>query len=787
MVLDEQRGITRVQSGSTELEFDMGRGAYTIRSKGEVLFAGARVAVLKRLKKSVERLDSDGPWEKAQEAVEGARSEVEGGFVLRKREDWGQLFFEAAPADHGAVRVRIALLWESEDRPPEIEALIPMLVPAGGVWPEKESTRKWKAYVHGWQCWTPSGVLRGSRPGDYLFPLFLPGKLKPMLANPTTPVSSERGRFYSEWFSALADTEQGSSAVVGFVGVARMLSNVMVYIGRKPDQSEVEARVLMDGVAPRRGEAIWSEPLAVVPGDLTSANFEAFAGLIAEEQSVGEVRRTPAGWCSWYHYYTKVDSADVMRNLEMISGKYGGLGIDLVQIDDGYSPAVGDWLDVNEGFSSGMADLAGEIASRGKVPGIWVAPFTVMRGSKVFKEHKGWLQRNRKGRLVLGGLSPDWGGRFYGLDVTNPEVLDWLREVFSTLAGYGYRFFKLDFMGCGLLDGKRHDPSLTRAQAARRALEVIRKAVGDDAYIMAAGGPVLLGTGILDAQRVSGDVAPFWRAKHQTLLRDRATPGVRNSIMNAMYRAFMSGRLFDGDPDCLMTRVTETKLTELERRTLACALAVFGGSMMVSDDLSSWGDDETDLAAKSFPHAHGNPVTPDMWQSEVPELLMTRMRDSAGDYELLLVVNWFDKARDSEVRLDGLGLEGRWHACELWSGEYLGEISESFTLTGIGPHGCALVRLTRAGDEPRLIGSNVNLSQGAVELVSMSVDGEVVSLKVASPIECDAVLTLSLPGAGDVTAALSGEGAVEVERLTTGVYRASFALAAEEVLRLEYG
>ncbi|MHB8894515.1 MAG: alpha-galactosidase [Candidatus Geothermincolia bacterium] len=780
--MDDSNNQAFVQSGAARLEFDLARGAYSIFSGERALFTGVRVSVLRRRKKFVERLDTDGPWERAGDSATPLPEPGAGGFALQKREEWGRMLFAAEAADDGALVIRVGLDWDDEGEPPELEAIIPMVVPAGGVWPGRESSGKWRAYIHGWQCWTPTGVAKGSRPGDYLLPLFLPKKLKPMLANPTTPVSSERGRFFSEWFSAIADTEAGDSAVIGFTGVSRMLSNVMVYVGRKPEQSELEARVLLDGVRPERGEPVMSEPLAVIPGDLSCENFDRYVELLARGQGVDEVRRTPAGWCSWYQYFTGIDQGEVRANLDMLSERYGDLGVELVQIDDGYSPAVGDWLEVNDRFGDGMASLAQEIASKGMVPGIWVAPFTVTRKSRVFKDKKDWVQRTVKGRLVLGGFSPDWGGRYYGLDVTHPEVLEWLREVFETLSGYGYGFFKLDFMGCGLLEGKRHDPSLTRAQAARRALEVIREAVGKEAYIMAAGGPVLLGTGILDAQRVSGDVAPFWRATHQTLLRDRATPGVRNSLMNTMTRSFMSGRLFDGDPDCLMTRVANTKLTGPERRTLASAIAVFGGSIMISDNLAGWGDAEVALAAASLPHAHGLPRTPDLWEREVPELLMSKMSDAGGSYRLLLAVNWFDKERDLTIRLAALGLSGRWHACEFWSGEYLGEVGESFTATGVPPHGCALVRLTEATDAPRLIGSNVNLSQGASEMTGMERTADGVSLSVRSPVKCESVLTLSLPDAGQATATLAGGGVVRLERLTTAVYRAKFDLAGSERL-----
>jgi alpha-galactosidase len=765
--------------GKLRLDFDLARGSYSIRAGDITVFAGARSNLLMKRKKSVERFDTEGPWE--DERGQGPAPES---LLLHKKEDWGRMLFSAEAGSDGALVIRAGLQLNEGAEPPSLDAIVPLLVPAPGVWPGRGSSKGWRAYVHGWQCWTPTGALKGSRPGDYLLPLFLPRRLKPMLANPTTPVSSERGHFESEWFSALADTDAGDSVLVGFTGVTRALSRVMVGIGRKPADSEVEARCVMDGTAPRPGEQLWSEPLAIIAGDLTCGSLEAYASMVAAEQGVEEVRRAPSGWCSWYQYFTHIDRAEVAANLEGLSGKYSSLGVELVQVDDGYSPAVGDWLEVNDKFADGMASLAQEVAAKDRIPGIWVAPFTVTRASRIFRERKDWLQKDRKGKLVLAGVSPDWRGRYYGLDLTHPEVLERIAEVFTTLAGWGYRFFKLDFMACGLLEGQRRDPGLTRAQAARRALEVIRESVGDDSYIMAAGGPILLGVGILDAHRLSGDVAPFWRSGYQTVLRDRATPGVRNSIMNTMTRSFMSGRIFDGDPDCLMTRSAATKLTDAERRTLASVIAVLGGSIMISDDLALWGAGELELAAKCFPHAHGLASTPDLWRKEIPELMTARMADPSGDYVLAIAVNWFERRRDVRVALDELGLKGRWHVCEYWSGEYLGETDSDVLARGVEPHGCALLKLTAAADEPRLIGSSVNLSQGAAELTSWQVTEAGVSLTLRSPVECGAVLTLSLPGAGDAEATTTRGEVIRLERLTTGVYRARFEMERFERIEI---
>ncbi len=761
------------------LEFDPGSGRFTVFSQESELFRGAAGRLVARVgtgrKTALEVFFTDGGWESA-EAGTSALS-------LFKPMDWGRMLFRAR-ARRDVLALELGLVWEAEspeDQPFGVESLAPLVVPSGGVWPGRESHKPWRVYVNGWQCWSPSGTLESKRPGDYLFPLFMPRFLKPMLANTATPVSSEKGRFESEWFAALGDLDLGDSAVIGFTGVSRALSQVSVRLGRTPEQSVLEATARFEGKRPERGREFWSEPLAVIGGDLSGANLERYADLVAADQGVGETRRSAAGWCSWYQYFRQVTRQDVRSNLDLLADRYAALGLELVQVDDGYQAEVGDWLEAGEGFAGGMKEVAEEIEARGKVPGIWVAPFTATRRSRLFAEHRDWFIRGKRKRAALAGISPDWGGRYYGLDLTNPEVLEHLREVFGTLAGFGYRFFKLDFLATGLLEGRRHDPSLTRAEAARRALAVIREAVGDESVLMAAGGPILLGAGILNVQRVGPDVAPDWRPRYQSWIRDRATPGARNCLIGAFTRCFMNGRLFEADPDCLMLRASETKLNADEVRTLASGIAVFGGAMLVSDDMGLWGPEQETMVERLLPHQSTRPRCPDLWRREVPRYLLSTLADPHGEYNLLWVVNWGASELETEVRLDELGLEpGRYHACEFWTATYLGETAESFSLPVLPPHGSAVVRITRATDGPALVGSNIHVSQGAAEVARFEPRTGGLSIAFRSLAMMDAVATLSVPGAGELRVIEKpgpGEGnEVEITRLTTTVYRLGFEL-----------
>ena len=704
---------------------------------------------------------------------------LEDGYSFEKELPQGRLLFRARAA--GRALVLEAGLRAGADEL-EVDRIMPLRVPAGGIWPEAKSTRAWRFYDHGYQCWTPTASLKRSRPGDFLIPTFFPKRIKPMLLNPSTPVSSDRGRFESEWVGGIADVDAGRSLVAGFIGVSRALSLVSGWLPRVVEECRLEAASLHEGKLLAPGQELWSEPLAIVPGDLTAAPFEEYADQLAGKEGVSVTRSAPTGWCSWYHYYTKVTAADIDKTLDLLDGHYSSLGVKLLQVDDGYDPAVGDWLVTNESFPEGMKAVADSISARGMVPGVWLAPFTVARKSKLFKDKRDWLVTGRRGRPVLAGYSPDWGGRFYGLDLTNDEVLDYIREVFTTFHSYGFRFFKIDFLATGLLEGKRSDPDMTRAEAARRALSAIRESIGDS-HLMAAGGPVLLGAGILDSQRVSGDVAPAWRHWWQSLIRDRSTPGTRNSLLNTLERSYLSGRVFEGDPDCMMARSHGSDLTLDERRAMGSVMSVFGGSFLFSDDMATWQDEERELMSKLLPHGKGTCGCPDIWRREVPHYLTSWRSDPSGRYLLAAVINWTSSKRDVKVPMSELGTAEKFYCYEFWTGEYLGVTGDQLVCPDVPKHGCALLRLTPVTTEPVLVGSDVNASMGAVELRSFGCEEGSLAMEVAVASPRKASLLLALPGIPD---ARCDDGTVELTRARGDTFKVVTDIEEEKRVEISF-
>jgi alpha-galactosidase len=189
----------------------------------------------------------------------------------------------------------------------------------------------------------------------------------------------------------------------------------------------------------------------------------------------------------------------------------------------------------------------------------------------------------------------------FALDTTNAEVLDHLTTVFTGLREKGFEYFKIDFLFAAAIPGIRvGDGDVTRATALRLGLEAIRTAIGDDAYLLGCGSPLLGAVGFVDAMRVSEDVAPFWSPEQYFEGFSECTVSARNAIEQSVLRAPLHRRWFLNDPDCALLRPTQTDLSNEERLVLLRSIMGTGGYLIVSDDLSLYTGDEWSLLHRAM-------------------------------------------------------------------------------------------------------------------------------------------------------------------------------------------
>lgn len=301
------------------------------------------------------------------------------------------------------------------------------------------------------------------------------------------------------------------------------------------------------------------------------------------------------GYTSWYNYFQKIDENIILRDLKGLSRARESVNI--FQIDDGYEPFVGDWLDYNgRDFPNGMKTIADAVHREGYLAGIWLAPFNVQRGkSRILKEHPDWLIRNPDGKPQLGCVA--WGGA-YTLDIYNPEVREHLKNVFDTvLNDWGYDMVKLDFL---YSQCRTPRDNKTRGTIMCEAMDFLRECVGDK-IILGCGVPLGPAFGVVDACRISCDVDLSYGGKfYNSMSINNELPSAQNAINNSMFRRHLNGRAFLNDPDVFFLRDHNLTFTWEQKLLLAKINNLFGCVLFVSDDAGEYSEAELEVLKETF-------------------------------------------------------------------------------------------------------------------------------------------------------------------------------------------
>lgn len=306
-------------------------------------------------------------------------------------------------------------------------------------------------------------------------------------------------------------------------------------------------------------------------GDLPAA-LVTWARTVARRRGLAPVGSLGPGWSSWYGYWNKVteqDIADTLTHVERLD-----LPLEIIQLDDGYQRAIGDWLDIRPGFGS-LEGVTKRIADTGRRAGIWLTPFFVAADSEVATEHPDWLVRGTPAMR-------EWDRDIAVLDVTHPAAAEHLADVFRTLTATGFSFFKIDYCYAGAHPGGRHGDA-SGHDAYLAGLRIIRDAVGPDSTVLGCGAPLLPSVGHVDAMRVSPDTAVHVEPRSG----DISQPSQLGARLAGAAREFLHGRLWVNDPDCVLVAPHVE-----DRAGWADHVAASGGWRCTSDrlaDLDEWG------------------------------------------------------------------------------------------------------------------------------------------------------------------------------------------------------
>ena len=293
----------------------------------------------------------------------------------------------------------------------------------------------------------------------------------------------------------------------------------------------------------------------------------------------------PYHWCSWYYLYHNLTEDILDEYLENFSRIRAEIPMQTIQIDAGYFPSPGDWLELTPYWPSGLEAAFNKIKQAGFRAGIWIGPYMVGNQSTLYAEHPDWVLHDHAGKPVAMwkhyNEPKPWGYRdeeTYVLDISHPDAMEYMRTVFSTFHRWGAELFKTDFMLWGIQSSDnvvRHTPGKTSVEYFRDLLDVVRKEIGEESYWLACIAPFAPFLGYADGMRIAGDVGASWDGAF----------GPANMIQESQGDQYFNNIWWHNDPDAILLRDFFISLNDNEIESLALWQAILGGVVCTSAPL----------------------------------------------------------------------------------------------------------------------------------------------------------------------------------------------------------
>lgn len=432
-----------------------------------------------------------------------------------------------------------------------------------------------------------------------------------------------------------------------------------------------------------------------IQGNNENKLLDIFSDIVYQNK---QLKNVPTGWCSWYEFQTNINEEKIFSAIKEVIKS--NLPFKYIQIDDGYSKNIGDWLTCDGiKFPNCMSDIMNLIKNKKLQGGIWVAPFLVGGNSSIFKENQNWILKNEKGENILATYNNSWmdlNSFTYSLDLSHPDVKNYIFDIFSTLKNMGFTYFKLDFLAAGHLQGNFFDKTLSRTEVYRNGLKIIRQAVGDECYILGCGAPISASIGLVDSMRISPDVNSVWEPSffYSLCVKGVGIPSVKYQLKNVLSRQFMHNKWWVNDPDVVIVGEHFSSLSHNEFQFQISVIGILGGSFFISDDIEKISDDKMEILRKFLPISSLSGESLNILNDEFCKCLKMFGID---DKYLLCFINHERKNKYDDFQ------DENFHLYDFWNNILI----DDYFIT-LGKNCCKMILFSKIKEVPQILGTTLN-------------------------------------------------------------------------------
>lgn len=516
----------------------------------------------------------------------------------------------------------------------------------------------------------------------------------------------------------------------------------------------------------RPGEQLAMEELVVVRGRTFAQCVDVFARRTAALANARVPRATITGWSDWQYWREQKSEKDLRQSVPVLQKlNRQGIPVRYLIVDGGWCDHASEWLTPCDKYPSGMKRISTMLRQRGMELGIWLAPYLTNVATKVVRQHPEWMIKDAETGKPLVRKTSNVGPCMM-LDYTVPEAMQWLRGIVRMFVrDWKIGYLKLDGPSLAhYLGGVFREKNVTPVEVIRRTLELIREECPDNVIVEGEGlfGPSI---GLVDTQRVSQDNHPFWyHLEGQACLKANLNNEMLASYFHGLYwhnhrenviiRDFLSPfhaweGMGEGRKDCT--------LNENELQSYLSGATLAGGAMLLTEPMAELARSakRMELITRFLPHydedvargthSYATPIDTFAGNGRQPAIYARAIHRPFEDWHVVGIFNMEDLHDDYVVPLKTIVGTGSFHIFDYWTEQYLGRRSGDVTVKDVPAHGCRMLAVRRATGMPQLVGTNMHILQGAVDIDDCRFEGQTLRIVVGHPMQQDRKLFIWRP------------------------------------------
>jgi hypothetical protein len=479
-----------------------------------------------------------------------------------------------------------------------------------------------------------------------------------------------------------------------------------------------------------------------------------FAEAVKYRYKIKPRQKMPIGWIGGWNFrdgFTKENHEKlVMQNAKAINERLSGFGIEYIWIStvNTRDNLPGNWDKDNVyNFPNGLEYLSGYLKERGLKTGLWIAPFWMNEASENMRLVKnaiavknGEKVITETGRIThqpFNGKRPEELPRVYYLDPTHSELHDFLKKIFRYYNDIGIRYYMVDFLLHGIdPEYDLHDTSVVNGpESYRMSMKIISDTVTEDTYLLSSSGPTLYNIGLVDGVRAARDFGEgrpvtkycwYYPANYLTnnfelikeVTRDYAIthPNNRRLYVNDSFNMITVGK----------------PVAKNEARIVSTLFGLSGNPVMMGDDIPSISEERLAMIKKILPLHEGTMLPCDLYEScwpDTPHVFRLDVKKHYDEFTIMAVFNFNNEPMTATLNTgEFLKDKSEYIVFDFWNEHCIGRAGGKFDIH-VPPRDVRVIRLTKTRCHPWIIGSDMHITQGDVELRHLRWDPDEMTLK----------------------------------------------------------